>query len=406
MGWTFTGPKAEPAHLRRWLPHSSRALWPLLVLLVVTVAAGSLSVRLAQREPTSVGQASQVGNTAVRGCGTASVAEQSLPCPVPGEDEFLASADPAAYSVAVAVAMSRRAFADGGTAEAALASVASFGEALGSSALQGRLNTPLLLTDPQTLSPQTLDELKRLGVRMVHILGGPSAIAPAVAEQLAAAGVATHRHEGLTRVETAVSITHDHFPDAEAAILIRAYGEGDDALTHADALTAGGLAAERKLPILLTNFDHLSGPTRDYLMQSAIKQVIVVGNVGTINANVLQELRDLGIQASGLGGVGDAETAVAVARERGFSSAADADVVLLTEGSRPTIWPAGFAAALHTMRADAPLLLTDGERLPEATRTFLAAGAQSVEIICAPGVTAEACAAARGVAGSGAGSRH
>lgn len=92
------------------------------------------------------------------------------------------------------------------------------------------------------------------------------------------------------------------------------------------------------------------------------------------------------------------DTAVAVAQERGFGSLADADMVILVEGQRDSVWPAGFVGAVHAATRNGPLLLTAGGTLPDATVRYLQRAAPaSAEVLCMPGVAGSACEEARAI---------
>lgn len=300
-------------------------------------------------------------------------------------------------AVEQAVAASQQAYPDGQAENVLLARAAPSAEALAAAGLQGLFDSPLLLTDSAVLSPETAAEIDRLGTPSIHILGGDRAVAPAIEEQMAATGHATHRHAGPTGIETAISIAELHFPDATTAILTRAYDSSANATdAFADSLAAGGLAAARQLPVLLTAAGELSETTSQYLERSLVSNVVVVGDLTTISGQVVTDLADLGIESARVAGSDRYGTAVAIAQLPDF---ADAGAVLLVEGSRASVWPGGSLAAVIASREDAPILLTDSDELPEATATYLEARRfVPTRLVCGPGVTATACAAAEAIA--------
>ncbi|MFQ5574282.1 MAG: S8 family serine peptidase, partial [Terriglobia bacterium] len=71
-------------------------------------------------------------------------------------------------------------------------------------------NMPVLLTKPNSLTPETLTALQELGISNVIIVGGPAAVTAAVENELAAAGIAiTTRLWGNSHFDTAVDIATD-----------------------------------------------------------------------------------------------------------------------------------------------------------------------------------------------------
>jgi len=82
-------------------------------------------------------------------------------------------------------------------------------DALASSSLSKAIDGPVLLTDKDSLTPETLAELKRLGVKNVYIVSGTAVISEMIEFQLAKEGIATLRLGGKDRYETAVNIAKE-----------------------------------------------------------------------------------------------------------------------------------------------------------------------------------------------------
>lgn len=299
----------------------------------------------------------------------------------------------AGSNVGAAVALSRVAFPDG-AGTALLGRSDRFPDSLASGVAQD--GSPLLLTQPDRLAGETRDELRRLGVTRVHLLGGTGAVSDGVANELRRMGLTVSRSAGPTRLETAVAVARTQ-PDAGTALLARAFGSAaDPSGGFADALAAGAWSAATGWPILLSESDALSDATARYLRGSAIHTVHVVGGRAAISDLVIDDLRDLGVHVTRVGGATRAATAAAVAQQRGFSSRTPARVVLI-EGRADQAWAPGFAAAALAARRHAAVLLADGSHLPEETRTTLASLASGTDrsaLTCAPYVARNACEAA------------
>jgi putative cell wall-binding protein len=251
-----------------------------------------------------------------------------------------------------------------------------FADSLASGVLQG--TSPLLLVPTAgPLPARVVAELERLGPARVILLGGEAALAPAVADELTARGYAVERRAGASRFETAVAVAATDAPAADTAILARAFaadGSTDPTQAFADALSAGGMAAELGWPVLLTQTDVLTAPTRAHLLAAGIQQVKIIGGTAAVSAAVEDELAQLGITTERLAGPSRAATAIAVAEERGAPSAADVARVTLVQGQAPDAWAGGFAAAAHSARYDAPIVLGVGEALPDETAAWLEDG--------------------------------
>lgn len=276
-----------------------------------------------------------------------------------------------------------------------------YADALASGALQA--DAPLLLLPTAGPVPAAvMDRISSLGADRAVILGGTAAVHSEVDDQLRSAGLAVERLAGGSRVETAVAIAAE-LPTATTAILARAYPAPDGSATQgfADALAAGGLAAASGWPVLLSDTAGLSDATREYLQASAIQEVVIVGGSAAVGEGVESELAVLVDEVRRLDGANRAATAVAVAEAR---NGADAGRILVVEGSHADAWAGGFAAAAHSARFDAPIVLATDEFLPPETEAFLAELANSeissdgITLTCVvSGVVCEMARVARGL---------
>lgn len=250
---------------------------------------------------------------------------------------------------------------------------------------------PLLLTESNQLSAQTRQELQQLGVQAVHVLGGSEAIAPAVTDELQQLGIQVHRHAGATRVETAIDIARAHFSQATTAILARASAEADPTAAFADSLAAGAWGAATGFPILLTPTGELPDTLRDFLQQSALDEIFVVGGTEAVSDNVVQELQQLGIEVVRVAGQTRFGTAVEIAEQRGFPDASAAPNVVVVPGVDDNAWASGFPAAAWSALNNAPIVLAAQAEIPEATQQWLEPGGPNIFLVCPPFVAQQAC---------------
>ena len=97
---------------------------------------------------------------------------------------------------------------------AVFASGEGFADALSGGQLAGILNAPIYLTPAKALPSGVLNELTRLGVEEVYIIGGTSSVSTAVEETLKEA-YTVHRLAGANRYETAqevIKVMYDNGP--------------------------------------------------------------------------------------------------------------------------------------------------------------------------------------------------
>lgn len=265
--------------------------------------------------------------------------------------------------IQTAVAASQRAWAS--SEEALLATARGFPDALAAGALAARLDAPVLLTEPDTLPAEVLQELRRLGVRRVRILGGVSAVSATVERSLRDAGFETARLEGPERFSTARAVALAAGPAASGEVVLAL---GTD---FPDAVAAGALSATPDHPpTLLTARDQLPAATEQALGQLGARTVLVLGGEGAIAEPVERRLAELGYTVQRLSGPSRFDTSAAVAR---------AAMVRFGQGTRPVVlatgygYPDALAAGALAAHLGGPLQLvhnTDLDQSP-AARDFL-----------------------------------
>ncbi len=190
---------------------------------------------------------------------------------------------------------------------AVLATGANWPDALGGTALAGAVRGPLLLTRPNELPAAVRDELRRLGVARVYILGGTGAVSNTVQSALWDMGLVVERLGGADRYATGKLV-------ADKAIEILGASYTGDALVATgtnfpDATGGSALAAALGRPILLVR------PTGEVYVPAATRRVTILGGTGAVSAQVEVALqRQLGAgNVVRAGGADRYETAAKIA---------------------------------------------------------------------------------------------
>jgi len=271
----------------------------------------------------------------------------------PGTDR-IAGAD--RYKTAVAISQ-----LGWGTSDyAVLARGDDFADALCAGPLAFQYDGPILLTPPQKLNMDTLNELKRLGVKHVFIVGGSGAISQDVEDALQAEGIETiERISGADRYETSVKIAEkikDTNGDSNSVVL----ATGSD---FPDALSVSGIAANLGMPILLSDQDSLPSSVSNYLQANAdtITTTYIVGGTGVISESVTDRVPN----PTRLAGADRYETNKEVLQN--FVSELNFERIYIATGM-------GFADALTgavlAAKSASPLVLT-GEALALSTAEYI-----------------------------------
>jgi putative cell wall-binding protein/Leucine-rich repeat (LRR) protein len=183
----------------------------------------------------------------------------------------------------------------------------SFADALAGVPLAYLLDAPILLTAPSQLSSVVLSEIQRLGAKEIIILGGTGAVSAGVESSLVAAGLTVERLAGTSRYDTAVKIAEAmQAAGADFSSAFMAVGSN-----FPDALAAAAYAAINGQPILLTASTYLPPATESALTALGIQDVLLVGGLGVINADVEANLSEM-VVTDRIFGTNRYETALAL----------------------------------------------------------------------------------------------
>ena len=252
----------------------------------------------------------------------------------------IAGADRVATAVEVSMTMHSSA------STAILARADAFADALAAAPLAADLNAPVLLTPPDTLSPVVADELERLSVDRVIILGGAAALSESVEQAVEAEGPTVERIAGEDRFATAAQIASRIPPTGRVYV-----ATGND---YPDALTAGAAAARLPAPLLLVG-SALGDEAVQVLRDQRPSEIVIVGGTAVVSEEIGDALAGDNATTERLAGANRYATAEAVHRH-----------VVDDFGGPEGVWlasSAGFADALAAGPAVAAdrstLLLTD-----------------------------------------------
>lgn len=137
---------------------------------------------------------------------------------------------------------------------------------------------PILLTKSDAIPAGVLEELVRLGVKKVTIVGGTGAVSAAVEAKIKATGVTVERVSGANRFETSLEIAKKAFGTASTEVVIA------NGLASSDALSVSAIAARKGMPILLVN--NKLGLTVEQKAYIAGKTVYAIGGTSVVSEAV------------------------------------------------------------------------------------------------------------------------
>ncbi|KAJ52084.1 N-acetylmuramoyl-L-alanine amidase [Clostridium tetanomorphum] len=162
---------------------------------------------------------------------------------------------------------------------AIIASGEGYADALCAAPLAKISEAPILLTNSNELNKNTLDELKRLEVKHVYIVGGEASVSKEVEEKIKyLTGADVERLQGKDRYETSIKIAEKL---GKPNKLIIASGEG-----YADALSAAPVAAIKAIPIVLTKSKELPTSAKKYINNLEIDNTYIIGGEASVSNNI------------------------------------------------------------------------------------------------------------------------
>ena len=192
--------------------------------------------------------------------------------------------------------------------EAIIVNESSIADALCATPFAKSKNAPILLTRKGKLDDRTKSELKRLGVKKVYIVGGENILTKEVELQLKTSGINTvERISGSDRYKTSLELAKklDNIKDISEVAVVN----GHKGL--ADAVSVGAPAAQRNIPILLSDKESTSKDIDEFIKNESINKSYVIGGENAVSSSILAKLPS----PKRLGGINRNETNAKVIEE-------------------------------------------------------------------------------------------
>lgn len=227
-----------------------------------------------------------------------------------------------------------------------------FPDALTGTPLAYSLNAPILLTNSNTLTPETAEQLNRLNPRNVFVLGSLGAVSSDIESQLKKKYTVT-RLGGSDRYATSAAIakylSENGYLKTNKAVIA-------SGVNFPDALAVSSMAAHQYIPILLTEPNTLSATTQEVLLELQVSETIIVGGQGAVSAEIEKQVP----KPIRFGGKDRYETAVKIAE--GLS--ADLFNIFVATGNN---FPDALAGSVLAARTNSPIILVDQKLTQEVS---------------------------------------
>ncbi|RLJ90659.1 cell wall-binding repeat-containing protein [Planococcus citreus] len=226
-----------------------------------------------------------------------------------------------------------------------LATGADFPDALAGGPLAFKEDAPILLTKTSALTPETKQEIQRLGAKKVIVLGRTSAVSAEVESDLKRMNLNVERIGGQTRFDTAALIAGKL--NSDKAIVA-------NGLNFPDVLSVSSYAAKNGVPILLTRPDRLPEETKVVLKNTT--STYVIGSTIAVSNSVFKTLT----KPTRLGGKDRYETGHIVATTLTLGT----DKAYIATAMN---FPDALAGSVLAAKNNAPILLVRSAGIPDAT---------------------------------------
>ena len=155
-----------------------------------------------------------------------------------------------------------------------------FADSLSIGAFATKNGYPIVLVQKDKINDVTKQALKDSKIKKCYIVGGENSVSKSLEKELPQV---IERIAGNDRYETSLKIADKFYKDAQGAYL--ASGE-----VFADSLAINPIAAKFDVPLILTPKDKLPQKTQEYLDNSKIVQIAIIGGEKTVSKQIQQEL--------------------------------------------------------------------------------------------------------------------
>lgn len=160
-----------------------------------------------------------------------------------------------------------------------LATGENFSDSLCATPLAKQLNAPILLSPKSMFSKGLLDEVKRLKVKNVYIIGGEGVISKDIENKFKALSINVIRLYGQDRFKTSMVIAdymYKNYSVSNEIVVATGYN-------FPDALSIAPIAAKLNMPIILTSTNQVPENINTFLLNNNVKKTFVIGGPAIIN---------------------------------------------------------------------------------------------------------------------------
>ncbi|HHX67402.1 MAG: cell wall-binding repeat-containing protein [Miniphocaeibacter sp.] len=157
-----------------------------------------------------------------------------------------------------------------------------FPDALSSTSVANRFNTPIILGSPDIIEKSAIEFVNSNNISDIYIVGGKNSISDDLEKNFSNKNIT--RISGSNRYKTSLEVTK--FINYNTHSIILASGEN-----YADGIVAGSYAGLTQLPILLMpQGDTLDQETKEYLQSIGLHEAVTIGSEKWISDSIQEKV--------------------------------------------------------------------------------------------------------------------
>ena len=169
--------------------------------------------------------------------------------------------------------------------EAILVNSTAESDLLCATVLASQIDCPILLTNKNNINESTNNEIKRLNINKLYLIGGKDVIYETIEKELSKSNIKIERICGEDRYETSISIANKvrELKKSNTAILVN--GE----YSVADAVSISPIAGDKNIPVIICKNNQVK-LQKEWMKNNDIKNLYIIGGEDVINKAIEKEL--------------------------------------------------------------------------------------------------------------------
>ena len=187
--------------------------------------------------------------------------------------------------------------------EAILVNSTATSDLLCATVLSSQIDCPILLTDKNKINESTINEIKRLNVNKLYLIGGADVINESIEKELNRDSIKTERISGKNRYETSINVANkiNKLKKLDTVILVN----GEHSV--ADAVSISPVAGNKNIPVIICK-DKEAQIQIEWMESNNIKNSYIIGGEDVIHETIENGLKNNNINTKRIYGKDRYET--------------------------------------------------------------------------------------------------